>query len=171
MENQPNKKDGLRITRKFKAPKTLVFDAFASAEAFAAWWGPAGMPVSVINFDFRAGGKVHYKMEGHGQTMWGIFNYKNVTRPDLLEFISSFSDESGNTCKSPFPMDFPLEVFNQITLEEKEGVTTLTLTGHPVDATAEQEATYRSMFDGMQQGFAGTFDQLETYLNNIQTTK
>ncbi len=168
MELQTNKKEGLKIVRTFSAPKVLVFDAFATAEAFAEWWGPVGMPVSVLDFDFKQGGKVHYKMEGNGQTMWGVFNYKNIVRPDLLEFVSSFSDESGNICKSPFPIEFPLEIFNQLTLEENNGITTITLTGHPINATAEQEATYYSMIENMNQGFAGTFDQLETYLTKLQ---
>lgn len=64
----------------------------------------------------------------------------------------------------PFPIDFPLEIFNELTLTEKEGKTTLTLQGHPINATAEQEATYYGMANSMQQGFKGTFDQLEAYL-------
>ncbi len=168
-DKQPtHKKEGLKIVRDFKAPKSLVFEAFSTAEAFAEWWGPTGMPVSVIHFDFRAGGKLHYKMEGNGQIMWGIFNYRNIVKPDLIEFISSFSDESGKICKSPFPIDFPLEILNILSLEEKNGMTRLTLSGHPINATPEQEATYYSMIENMNQGFAGTLDQLDSYLSKIQ---
>lgn len=167
MENQTTKKEGLKIVRQYKAPKALVFDAFATAEAFAEWWGPVGMPVKVVYFDFKQGGKVHYKMEGNGQTMWGIFNYKTINRPDLLEFVSSFSDESGNLCKAPFPIEFPLEIFNQLKLEEYNGVTTVTLTGHPINATNEQETTYYSMIENMSQGYTGTLNQLEAYLSKI----
>ena len=55
MEHQTNKKEELKIVREFNAPKTLVFDAFATAEAFAEWWGPVGMPVTVLHFDFKTG--------------------------------------------------------------------------------------------------------------------
>ena len=167
MEKQADKKAGLRIVREFKAPKTLVFDAFATPEAFAAWWGPAGSQLSVERFDFREGGSTHYKMDGNGHVMWGLFQYKNIQRADLLEFINSFADAEGNIITSPFPMDFPLEIFNRITLEENEGVTTLTIQGHPINATPAQEETYFSIMDGMQQGFAGTFDQLEAYLAKV----
>lgn len=166
--NSTNKKDGLKIVREFKAPKSLVFNAFSTADAFAAWWGPAGMPVTVVHFDFKQGGKTHYKMEGNGQTMWGVFNYRNIVKPDLIEFVSAFSDESGAICKSPFPIDFPLEVFNHLTLTEKNGVTTVTLSGHPLNATPEQEATYFSMLENMTQGFEGTWTQLDAYLVKIQ---
>jgi len=42
MTNQTDQKAGLKIVRDFKAPKSLVFQAFSTAEAFANWWGPAG---------------------------------------------------------------------------------------------------------------------------------
>jgi uncharacterized protein YndB with AHSA1/START domain len=161
-------KDGLKIVRAFNAPKALVFQAFANAKAFSEWWGPAGMPVTVKHFDFRKGGKTHYKMEGNGQVMWGVFNYGNIVEPDLIEFVSSFSDEGGNICKGPFPIDFPFEIFNQITLNEKNGITTLTLQGHPINATTEQIAVYHSIMQNMQEGFEGTFNQLEMYLAKDQ---
>ncbi|MFD2146606.1 SRPBCC domain-containing protein [Mucilaginibacter antarcticus] len=169
-------KQGLKIVRHFNAPREVVFEAFANAEAMGEWWGPAGMDLIVKAFDFTTGGKFHYKMEGHGQTMWGLFKYGNINRYDLIEFTSSFSDETGNICTSPFPMDFPLEIFNQLTLTETNGRTTLTLQGSPINATTAQEDTYHSIKDNMQEGFAGTFDKLDRYLqsraelkNNLRT--
>jgi uncharacterized protein YndB with AHSA1/START domain len=164
MKNQTEKKEGLKIVRDFKAPKALVFQAFSTAEAFAEWWGPGGMPITVKHFDFKQGGKLHYKMEGHGQIMWGLFKYSNIIKDSLIEFINSFSDEEGNICKSPFPMEFPLEIFNQLTLQENNGITTLILEAHPINATPEQEAAFNSMMANMSAGFAGTFNQLEAYL-------
>ncbi len=159
-----NKQPGFKIVRTFNAPKEMVFGAFSTADAMAEWWGPVGMPVTVKELDFRAGGKFHYRMEGNGQVMWGIMRYQKIQPHDLLEFITSFSDEAGNIAKSPFPIDFPLEVYNVLTFEENNGSTTLTLSGGPVNATKEQEEVYTSMFGSMQQGFKGTFDQLEQYI-------
>lgn len=159
-------KPGLKIVRHFNAPKQVVFEAFANAEAMGEWWGPARMDLTVKTFDFMPGGKFHYKMEGGGQTMWGLFKYITISEPDLIEFINSFSDEEGNVCTSPFPMDFPLEIFNQLTITETNGRTTLTLQGNPVNASAVQEETYNSIKDNMQQGFAATFDKLDSYLQS-----
>ena len=171
MVQQNEKQQGLKIVRDFKAPKDLVFEAFAQAEAFAQWWGPIGMPVTIKHFDFRAGGTLHYKMEGGGKVMWGLFKFGQILKPDLIEFVNSFSDENGNICKSPFPMDFPLEIFNRLTLSEKNGITTLTLAGYPINATSDQEATYYSITKNMEDGFGGTFDQLEKYLKEIQAQR
>lgn len=157
---------GLTIVRTLDASKQEVFDALSDAEALAQWWGPAGSEFTVLSFDFRRGGSFHYKLEGNGMTMWGRFVYGEIQRPDSIEFVSSFSDEEGNICKSPFPMDFPLEIFNRVTLEEHNGITTLTLTGHPINASSGQEATYQSIVPGMELGFGATFTQLESYLRN-----
>jgi uncharacterized protein YndB with AHSA1/START domain len=58
----------------------------------------------------------------------------------------------------------PLEVINHLTLTESEGKTTLTLTGGPVNATEEERTTFEGMRPHVQQGFVGTFDQLDAYL-------
>jgi PhnB protein len=156
----------LKIVRLFNAPKQVVFEAFASADALAEWWGPAGSRVGVKSFSFVHGGKFHYWMDTEGQRMWGLFKYVTIQPHDLIEFISSFSDEAGAICKSPFPIDLPLEIFNKITLTESNGRTTLTLQGQPVNATPEQEAVFTSITDSMEQGFGGTFDQLDRYLQS-----
>ena len=61
-----------------------------------------------------------------------------------------------------------MEISNQMTLAENNGITTLTLQGQPINATPEQEATYHAMITNMQGGFAGTFKQLDAYLTKIQ---
>lgn len=159
-------KPRLKIVRHFNAPKDVIFEAFANAEAMAEWWGPIGMNLTVKTFEFKPGGKFHYKMDSGGQTMWGLFKYHNINKPDLIEFVSSFSDEDGAVCMSPFPMDFPLEIFNQMILTEADGRTTLTLHGHPVNATTAQEDTYTSIKTNMEEGFGGTFDKLERYIQS-----
>jgi len=154
------------ITRSFNAPKDLVFQAFSTEAAMSEWWGPVGMDISVKSFDFRPGGKFHYKMEGKGQIMWGLFIYASINAPDSIEFVNSFSDEAGNICKPPFAIDFPLEIFNRLSFHENNGITTITLKGYPLRSTTAQDTVYQSMFGSMNQGFSGTFDQLEKYLES-----
>ena len=56
----------------------------------------------------------------------------------------------------------PLEIRNTLTLREANGKTMLTLHGQPLYATDEE--LFKDMFPSMQQGFGGTFDQLDAYL-------
>ena len=62
---------------------------------------------------------------------------------------------------------FPLELANTITLEPEKGGTRLTLRCAPVNSTAEEQAAFEALFGSMQQGFAGTLDQLEKHLSAL----
>ena len=163
MENQ--KQNELVITRTFNAPRALVFKAFSEREALDQWWGPAGMEMSNTTLDFRPGGTYHYGMKTpDGNIMWGKFRYLEINEPEQIVFISSFSDKDGNIARAPFFDKFPLEIRNTLTLTENNGKTTLTLRGGPINATEEEQNAYMGMISGMEQGFGGTFDQLEAYL-------
>ena len=96
--------------------------------------------------------------------MWGLFQYLEMVKPERIVFINSFSDEEGNVTPNTFLPAFPLEVMNIITLKEENGKTLFTLKGGPINATEEQCQVFSGMHAGMQQGFTGTFDQLDTYL-------
>jgi uncharacterized protein YndB with AHSA1/START domain len=165
MENGGNKKAELTIQRAFNAKKEIVFNAFAEAEALAEWWGPPGVPITIIKHEFTPNGIFHYKATMQGQTSYGKFVYGQISNYDLLEFTSSFTDENANTIRAPFHDQFPLEIFNRLVFTELDGKTTITLTGYPIHATADELSFFTAMKDNMQQGFAGTFAQLENYLS------
>jgi uncharacterized protein YndB with AHSA1/START domain len=155
---------GLTIIRSFKAPKTLVFDAFTDPESMAAWWGPRDNPISVETLDCTAGGVFHYSQDMMGERVFGRFLFHRVERPDLLEFSFTFADLHCNPVRAFFSESWPMEVFNRVVFDEKNGATTITMTGHPLNATEEEIVLYLANLENMQQGFSGTFDQLEQYL-------
>lgn len=155
----------LIITRTFDAPRELVFKAFAEAERLAQWWGPKGCTIQVSKLDFRPGGVFHYRMSmPDGFEMWGRFTYREIVPPAKIVWVNAFSDSAGNLTRAPFGDTIPLEILNTVTLEEQDGKTLLTLRGGPIDATPEEVATFEGMFDSMQQGWGGTWDQLEEHL-------
>ncbi|MFC4766492.1 SRPBCC domain-containing protein [Effusibacillus consociatus] len=158
----------LVITRTFDAPRELVFKAFTQSEHLQHWWGPKGFTMNVAKLDLRPGGIFQYSMRSpEGHEMWGKFVYREIAEPEKLVYVSSFSDAEGNTVRAPFSSissTWPLEVLNMLTFTEHEGKTTLTMRGGPINATEEEIKTFESMLESMQQGFAGTFDQLADYL-------
>jgi len=157
----------LVLNQTFNAPRELVYKALTEAEALAQWWGPAGFEMCHSKLDFRVGGSFHYGMKApNGMMMWGLFKYLEMVVPERLVYVNSFSDENGNVTPNSFLPNFPLEILNILTLSEHDGRTKLTLRGGPVNATAAEQKTFTDMQGGMEQGFAGTFDQLETYLEN-----
>jgi len=167
MDSTKNIEKEITITRVFDAPRELVFKVWTEPEHLAQWWGPKGSTIRVSSFDFKPGGMFHYSMEMHNNVMWGMFRYLEIAAPERIVFVSSFSDEAGNVTPNAFIPGFPLEITNVLTLTEHEGKTALTLTGGPLNATPEETQVFTAMIGNMQQGFAGTFEQLEEYLKTL----
>ena len=157
------------IVREFNAPRELVFDTFTQAEHLSKWWGPKGSQIQILTADIKPGGTFHYELTSpENTTMCGKFVYREIARPAKIVFVSSFADRTGNIIPAPFPIKFPNEILNTWTLTEQDGKTTITLRGEPINGTEEERASYRNLFSSMEQGFGGTFNQLDAHLKNIQ---
>ncbi len=157
--------DRFVISREFDAPRDLVFAALSNEEALGKWWGPKGCTIVVKRFEFKPGGMFLYSMNTNGNIMWGRFIYRDIQVPERIVFINSFSDENGGITRAPFfDGKWPLEMLNVLTLKEKDGKTLLTIQGTPINATVAEHELYKTNFGNMQQGFGGTFDQLDEYL-------
>lgn len=166
MATQSESKE-LVITRVLHARRELVFQAWSEAEHLRHWWGPKGFEIKVARLDFRPGGTFHYSMEsGDGHRMWGKFVYQEIEAPERIVWFNSFSDEEGNVVRAPFGDSIPLEIRNAVTFSEKDGMTTMTLRSRPVNATGQEIGVFEGMFESMQEGFGGTFEQLADYLQS-----
>ena len=156
------------ITRVFDAPRVVVWKAFTECDRLAQWWGPKGFTWASAKLDLRPGGVFHYCMRApNGQELWGKFVYREVVAPERIVFVNSFSDEKGNVTRHFMSPTWPLEVLNTMTLTEQRGQTTITLKGHPINASELERKTFAEGFKSMQQGFKGTFDQLAEYLAKV----
>lgn len=153
-----------RLVYTFDAPKELVFNAFADADALNEWWGPAETDNSVISLDFTPGGIFHFKMDYNGHISYGRFLFRQIQPHDLLEYTNAFCDEHAQVIPAPFDVKLPLEILYRMEFTEANGKTKITMTGEPVNASHEEEEGFSAINESMQQGFAGTFDKLVKYL-------
>ena len=159
----------LVITRIFDAPRDLVFKVWSEAEHLKNWWGPIGFKLSINELDFRPGGSFHYNMQSSdGYEMWGKFVYHEIETLERIVFVSSFSDPEGNIVRAPFSTAFPMEIRNLVTFTETDGKTMLILRGGPIKATEEEQTFFNGMFESMKQGYGGTCDQLDDYLEKVK---
>lgn len=136
------------------------------ARSFRDMVGTKGGTFEVVKMDARSGGEflgIQTSPDGN-QVMWTKFAYQEVVEPEKVAYIRSFSDEQGNTVRAPFSVIWPLEIMNNIMLEDDEGKTVLRLKGFPVNASAEEQEAYRGMAPKLQQDLEGTFDKLADYL-------
>jgi uncharacterized protein YndB with AHSA1/START domain len=162
----PTKAADFVITRVFNAPRDLVWNAFTEAEHMKEWWGPAGSTVISSKMDFRVGGTYLGAMrDGSGRVMWGKFVYREITPPQRLSWVHSFSDENGGQTRHPLSATWPLELLTTVTLDEQPGgKTKVTLRWSPLNATPEEQQTFDAAHGGMTQGWTGSFDRLNAYL-------
>ena len=49
-----------RVSRRFEAPRDLVFSAWSDPAHLAEWWGPAGFDLRTAKLEFSPGGIFHY---------------------------------------------------------------------------------------------------------------
>jgi uncharacterized protein YndB with AHSA1/START domain len=156
------------ISRVFDAPRELVWKAFTEPERMEQWWGPKGMRVHVAKLELRPGGTFLYSMRApDGKDWWGKWVYREITAPEKLVTVVSFTDESGNPVRHPLSPAWPLEVLSTATFTDQAGKTLLTVRSAAINATEEERKTFEAGFKGMEQGFTGTWDKLAEYLASL----
>jgi uncharacterized protein YndB with AHSA1/START domain len=98
------------LERVLDAPIDLVWQMWTDAEHFAAWYGPTGATVPVIEMDVTIGGTRHFCLEMQtpdGQSrMWFVGEYRIIDEPNRLVYTESMSDPDGNRI-SPEAMGMP----------------------------------------------------------------
>jgi uncharacterized protein YndB with AHSA1/START domain len=156
------------LSRVFDASHDLVWQSFTDPERMNQWWGPKGVKILKAKMDLRPGGSYHYGMQTpDGKVMWGKFVYRKIDPQGRIEFINSFSDESGGLTRHPYAPNWPMEMLSVFTFEDQPGgKTKFTIRWTPHNATAEEQKTFDDGHASMTQGWGGTLDQLEAYLSD-----
>jgi uncharacterized protein YndB with AHSA1/START domain len=131
------------LERVLDAPIDLVWQMWTDAEHFAAWYGPTGATVPVIEMDVTIGGTRHFCLEMQtpdGQSrMWFVGEYRVIDKPTRLVYTESMSDPDGNRV-SPEAMGMPggHPEITEVTVEltEVDGSTRMVMThaGIPADS-------------------------------------
>jgi uncharacterized protein YndB with AHSA1/START domain len=153
------------ISRRFAAPRELVWKAWTERERLVQWFGPKGFTMSTAKLDFRPGGIFHYAMRApDGKEMWGKFVYREIVAPEKIVLVNSFSDEKGGLTRHPMSPTWPLQMLTETKFAEDKGKTTIIIKWLPLDATDEERKTFDAARAGMTQGWTGTFEQLDDYL-------
>ncbi len=106
-----------------------------------------------------------------GDLMWGKMAYREITPPDRIVFINSFSDEAGGVTRHPMAPGWPLQMLSTFTFEDMPGgKTKFTVRWSPYEATPEEQALFDSDQSrvSMTNGWTGTMEQLEAYLAKVK---
>ncbi len=133
------------ITRHFKAPRTLVWDAHTKPALLKRWLlGPPGWTMPVCEVDLRVGGKYRYEWHGQGGLAMALSGvYRAIEAPSRIEDTQVFDDNW-----TQGPADTTLLLF-----EDGAG-TRLELTILYASQEARDIAVATPMAEGMEAGYA-----------------
>ena len=146
------------ISRVFDAPRDFLWKCFTEPKHMQQWWGPKGVKIIRAEIDLRVGGTCLYGMQNQaGDVMWGKFVYREITPPERMIFINSFSDEAAGLTRHPLAPQWPLQLLS-----------TFTVRWSPYEPTAEEQAAFDAGHDSMTMGWSGTMENLETYIARTQ---
>jgi uncharacterized protein YndB with AHSA1/START domain len=102
------------VTRRFKAPRQMVFDALTEPELVRRWYGPSGA-MDICDSDPRAGGVWRYVTKlKNGKTVGQFGTYTEVSAPERFVRTERWDDWD------------PGETVCTVVLVETNGVTTMT---------------------------------------------
>jgi uncharacterized protein YndB with AHSA1/START domain len=140
------------MTRVFDASRELVFDAFTKPEIVKRWLlGPDGWSLAVCDIDLKVGGAFRYvwrsDSDGHEFVVSGVFT--EIVRPERVAHTERFDDP-----------EFPGESLETWAFDERDGVTTLTVTL----LYESMEACNKARELGVEQGSAACYDRLAVLL-------
>jgi uncharacterized protein YndB with AHSA1/START domain len=106
----------IALTRAFKAPRQLVYDAFSKPEMLRMWFGPRGWQMVTCEVDAKEGGGFRFVLRGPDGKQLGMRGvYRELSPPERSVHTESFDD-------------FPGEAVVTSVFSERAGETILTAT-------------------------------------------
>ena len=145
----------LVVTRTFKAPARLVFEAWTKPELFKRWWVPKSAAVSLLSceMDVRVGGKYRLVFGLEASKPVEFFGrYLDVTPSSRLVWTNDEGDDGG--------------AVTTVTFEEKAGRTLLVI--H--DLYPSKEALDDAIASGSTSGMPETLEQLDELLVTLDAS-
>jgi len=161
------------FTRVLDAPRALVWQAWTDPAHFVRWFGPASIAVKNCAIDARPGGTIRFRHEaadGSGLKVDVAGAFEEVDAPRRLVILFNFVDADGRPATHPLVPDWPLRarLRTEVTLDERNGGTLLTVRQTVVPKEAAASAGVRKERGLAREGWAETLDRLEVLVGRAQ---
>jgi uncharacterized protein YndB with AHSA1/START domain len=146
----------LVVTRRFAAPRALVFRARSSAEHIKRWFSPEGFTTPEAEIDFRPGGVFAVAMKGpDGQQSWSRGHFDEVVPTERLAFSGSVT----------FGDSEPLFSAKTVVTFADDGDGTLMTVRQRYEV---HDPRFADVTQGANEGWRTTLDKLEREVQRIQ---
>lgn len=149
----------IHVRRAFDAGRSLVWQAFTTAELLDQWWAPLPYRNQTKTLDFREGGLWLYAMiSPENSRHWCRFDYEKIEAAVSYSGYDAFCDEKGVITTDFSRMHWKTE------FAEAGDSTTVTIT---ISADT-LESLEKIMQMGFKEGFTSGLNQLEQLLASIK---
>lgn len=141
------------VKRQFRAPKALIFACHTRPEYVTRWMlGPPGWTMPVCEIDLRVGGRYKHtwRSDETGAEFSATGTYDKIREPDELVTTERMEGFDG-------------KAVNIMTLEEKDGITTMTVRMVFDSKDARDGAVATGMADGMGM----SYDALDAFMATL----
>lgn len=150
------------ITRTFRAPRQLVWQAWTDRAHLTRWHAPQGCDIHFARFDFRVGGSFHSRISNPSfGDCWCLGTYLEIVPPERLVYTMALADAAGHLIaaeEAGHDPEWPAETTVTLTLtEQADGSTLLTLHQSVKESIARRTGAYPSwlsMFDRLAEDLA-----------------
>ncbi len=140
------------FSRRYDAPREIVYAAWTDPKHLARWWGPHGFTNPVCEFDARPGGAIRIDMTAPDGTVYPMTGtVEEAHAPDRLVFNGVARERDGRPV---------LASRTVVTLSDDKGGTRVTV---DVRAFAIVPAAYPYL-KGMNEGWTQNLDRLGDFL-------
>ncbi len=134
------------VTRRFAAPRALVYEAYTRAELVKRWLlGPPGWSMPVCEMDVRAGGEYRWRWrsDADGSEFGFHGEFLEVDAPARIRHTEIY--DAGDTAFGDMA-----EALVTVEFAEKDGATVLTTRVEYASKEARDAAVATGMTDGME---------------------
>jgi uncharacterized protein YndB with AHSA1/START domain len=175
LETNSTGKEKFVISRSFEVPVETMYQMWTDPKHFSKWLPPTGMEMEFLRSDMREGGSTFYVMYPAGQNaqspqrMYGRAEYLKLTPTSQLVYTQQFCDQNEKVIRHPMAPTWPETMLTVVDLTPEDGnETRVMVTWRPSDnASKEEIETFVNSRSGMTQGWTGSLDKLEEYVEKV----
>lgn len=153
-----------KISRKFRAPRAAVWQAFTDPVHLAQWYGPT-VDTVIHAFEFKPGGVWRHEMKMGERSSFSQMIFQEITDREAVSWYHTMTDEDWNPAPHPMMPDWPKEVLNRFSFADDRGDTKIEFTQIPVDPSEAQKQCFANMVARMDAGWRTGFDIIDAILS------
>jgi uncharacterized protein YndB with AHSA1/START domain len=140
----------ITLVRRIAARPAIVFEALATGEGIAAWWGPDDLPVLLAEIDARVGGAYRVRFQtADGAEHEAFGEVLDLARPDRLVMSWAYAaggepEEAGHTSRIEFELA-PFEGGTELTFTHTDLRNAASAVSHEYGWTGALDKLVRQM--------------------------